>query len=82
MGDYTEPLAELRHHWGSAYLIEHPEPDVWLAQRKDNRETLRAELPGELLGLIRDDYAARPVSRHQRGGGGQPPAHFRFTVEG
>ncbi len=82
MGEYTDLLAELRHHYGSAYLISHPEPDVWLAQRRDTRETLRAESASELLEKIRADYAAHPVSRHQRGGGGQPPAHSRFTVEG
>lgn len=83
VGEYTNDLAELRHHWGSAYLIEHPGPDVWIAQRKDSRETLRADSPGELLEKIRADYAAHPVSRHKHGGHcGQPPAHSRFTVEG
>ena len=63
MGDYDDDLAELRHHWGSAYRISHPAPDVWLAQRRDTRETLRADSPGELLDLIRADYASRPVPR-------------------
>jgi hypothetical protein len=55
---------------------------VWLAQRRDDRSVLRAESVAELLTLVRDDYAAHPVSRHQHGGGGQPPARSRFTVEG
>ena len=67
VSDWAAPLNDLRHHWGSAYLIEHAEPDVWLAQRKDNRETLRADGPAELLRLIRADYATRPVSRRIAG---------------
>jgi len=72
VGEYANDLAELRHHYGEAYLISHPEPDVWLAQRKDNRETLRAESPGELLDLIRTDYAAHPVSRRIAGADDRP----------
>ena len=37
VGEYTEPLAELRWHYGSAYLISHPEPDVWIAQHRLRR---------------------------------------------
>jgi hypothetical protein len=67
--DLAGALAELRHHYGSAYLIEHPDPDVWIARRRDNREVLRAEDPEILLRLIRADYAANPVSRSA----GPPP---------
>lgn len=35
MSTPDEPLADLRHHWGSAYLIEHLGPGVWVAQRRD-----------------------------------------------
>jgi hypothetical protein len=56
-------LNELRHHWGSAYVITHPQPDVWVAQRKDDRTTLRADTPGGLRDRIVADYLARPVSR-------------------
>lgn len=56
-------LAELQHHWGSAFMITNPEPDVWLAVRRDDHGTLRAGKPGELLDLIRADYFARPVPR-------------------
>jgi hypothetical protein len=62
-GDMQGPLTELRHHWGSAYAISRPEPDVWLAQRLDTRETLRAGTPDELHDMILADYFARPVAR-------------------
>jgi hypothetical protein len=63
VGEYTEPLAELRWHWGSAYLITHPRLRTWLAERRDDRTVLRAESADDLLNLIRDDYRDRPVSR-------------------
>lgn len=56
-------LADLRWHWGSAYLISHPALDVWLAQRRDTRETLRADMPTALHDAILADYMARKVSR-------------------
>ena len=63
MNGPDEPLADLRHHWGEAYLIEHPGPDVWVAQRRDSRTTLGAASPEALLELIRADYASNPVRR-------------------
>jgi hypothetical protein len=57
------PLADLRHHWGDAYAISHPAPDAWIAQRRDNRQTLKAAGPEELRVLIVADYTARPVPR-------------------
>jgi hypothetical protein len=63
-----EPLADLRFHWGGAYLIEHLGPDVWVAQRRDkSRGTLGAKTPAGLLVKIRDDYAAQPVPRQRSG---------------
>ncbi|MFI5069131.1 MAG: hypothetical protein ACHP9Z_34835 [Streptosporangiales bacterium] len=56
-------LGDLQHHWGSAYIISTPGPDIWLAVRRDDHGTLRAGKPGELLELIRADYARRPVPR-------------------
>ena len=56
-------LAELQHHWGTAYAISHPEPDLWLAQRRDTRETLRTESADQLYRVILADYSARPVPR-------------------
>jgi hypothetical protein len=61
-----DPLAELRHHWGSAYAICHPGPDVWVAQRRDDRQALRAASPEALREQIRADHAARPVPRGPR----------------
>ncbi len=66
MGDWDEPLADLVFHWGEAYLIDHPGPDTWLAQRRDDRTVLRAGTPAELLDLIREDYRVRPVARSPR----------------
>jgi hypothetical protein len=80
--DGDEPLDELRHHYGSAYAISHPEPDVWLAQRRDTRETLRAESATELLDLIRADYAAHPVSRRIAGADRPESPGCRFLPEG
>jgi hypothetical protein len=56
-------LAELRWHWSSAYAITHPRLRTWLAERRDTHEVLRAATADELLDLIRDDYADRPVPR-------------------
>jgi hypothetical protein len=80
--DRDEPLDELRHHYGSAYLISHPEPDVWLAQRRDDRTVLRAESAAELLDLIRDDYRDRPVSRRIAGADRPETPGYRFLPEG
>jgi hypothetical protein len=62
-GDWDEPLSALRWHWGSAYIICHPEPDVWIAERRDNHETLRATTPLGLRDEIITDYFSRPVIR-------------------
>jgi hypothetical protein len=83
VGEYTEPLAELRWHWGSAYLISHPRRAVWLAQRRDDRTVLRAGSAGELLDRIRADYAAHPVSRRTAGTDDRPETPGRrFLPEG
>lgn len=58
-----QELADLRHHWGGAYLIQCLGPGVWVAQRRDSRKTLGADSPGGLLTRIREDYAAQPVPR-------------------
>jgi len=63
MVTWDEPLDALKWHWGSAYSIHHPGPDVWLAQRRDTYETLRDETPAGLRNRIVADYSARPVSR-------------------
>jgi hypothetical protein len=81
-GDYDADLTELRHHWASAYLITRPEPDVWLAQRRDDRTVLRAGSAGELLEKIRTDYRDRPVSRHTGGADRPQTPGCRFRPEG
>jgi hypothetical protein len=48
---------------GEAYDICHPAPDVWIAQRRDDRETQRDTTPLGLRDSIIADYMARPVSR-------------------
>jgi hypothetical protein len=58
-----EPMNALWWHWGSAYVITHPEPGEWIAQRRDTRETLRADTPTGLRDAILADYMARKVSR-------------------
>ena len=60
---YHNELEELQHHWGGAYVITHPVPDLWIAYRRDDGASLRAETAGELWDLIRADYDARPVPR-------------------
>lgn len=56
-------LDELRWHWGSAYMIFYTAPDTWLAERRDDHDTLHAKTALELLELIRADYLKCPVSR-------------------
>lgn len=55
-------LAELRHHWADAYLIDR-EPG-WRARRRDGKGGwLTAPDAEALAGLIRADYAGNPVPR-------------------
>ncbi len=57
------PLEELEFHWGSAYEVGR-DGRMWTARRRDGRGgTLASPSPGELLLLIRADYAALPVPR-------------------
>ncbi len=51
-------------------------------QRRDNRETLRADGPAELLDRIRADYAAHPVSRRIAGADRPETPGCRFLPEG
>jgi hypothetical protein len=82
MGDWEAPLDALRWHWGDAYLISFFEPDQWVAQRRDDRATLRADNPVDLRDLIMADYTARPVSRQIAGVDRPPPPSCRFLPEG
>lgn len=63
LGEWANLLDSLRWHWGDAYLISFFEPDQWMAQRRDNRATLRAGTALGLRDLILADYTARPVPR-------------------
>jgi hypothetical protein len=56
-------LAELRHHWGSAYLIVCNHLGQWKADRRDNGATLTADSAGELRDAIVADYTRQPVPR-------------------
>ena len=75
-------LASLRWHWGSAYVISRLAPDTWIAQRRDDRQTLRADSPEILLDRIRADYAAHPVSRRIAGADRPETPDCRFLPEG
>ena len=81
---WMAPLDELRWHWGGAYLISFFEPDNWVAQRRDNREMLRADNPVDLREKIVADYTAHPVSRQVAPGADDRPEtpSCRFLPEG
>jgi hypothetical protein len=70
VGDWERPLDELRWHWGDAYLISFFEPDVWVAQRRDDRSVLRSDSPADLREKIQADYTTRPVSGQDSPRGG------------
>jgi hypothetical protein len=57
-----DAVADLQWNWGSAYLITGM-AGHWLAQRRDDGQTLSASGAEELRELITEDYRARPVSR-------------------
>jgi hypothetical protein len=65
----SEPvnLAYLIHHYGDAYEVN-MRHRRYLARRRDDGTVLDAGTAQELLGLIRADYAARPVPRSPSGG--------------
>jgi len=65
-------LTELQDHYGSAYRLSHPEPDTWLAMRRDDHETLKAQTPFELFDLLRQDHPQRPVPLGRPKSSGQP----------
>jgi hypothetical protein len=60
---WRDALASLRWNWEEAYVITRPREGLWVAQRRDNRETLRSDSPFGLRELIIADYSARPVPR-------------------
>ena len=64
----ADPLGELRWHWGSAYVFARPRPDIWVAQRRDDRSTFWADSPDALHNLVVADYTARPSPARDRPG--------------
>jgi hypothetical protein len=54
-------LEDLQWNWGEAYAITGA-AGHWLAQRRDDGQTLTASTPEQLRELIIEDYAARPVT--------------------
>ena len=81
--DWKKPLDELRWHWGGAYLISFFEPDNWIAQRRDDHATLRADNPVDLREKIVADYTAHPASRSVAPGTDRPETpSCRFLPEG
>ncbi len=76
-------LADLRHHWGSAYLIHYfGTAGKWVAQRRDSHATMSADSPEELREKIRADYARQPVGRQIAGPGRPQALDCRFRPEG
>ena len=55
-------LTDLQYHWGGAYLITGMSGH-WLAQGRDDGQTLSASGPDGLRELMIDDYAEQPVPR-------------------
>ena len=82
MTDGAADLDDLRWHWGEAYLIHHLGPDVWVAQRRDSRQTIGAQDPETLRERINADYAARPVSRRVNETARPQDPGRRFLPEG
>ena len=73
-GWWHEALRALRWNWDEAYTITRPRDGLWIAERRDTRESLRSDTPFGLRELIIADYSARPVPREpvpvQRDGDG------------
>ena len=74
-------LADLQWDWGGAYLITGMS-GRWLAQRRDDGQTLTAPGPEELRELITEDHGAQPVSREAAlvAGWLALPAHVQATA--
>lgn len=66
MSAMRDALADLQWNWGEAYLITGMGCQ-WLAQRRDDGQTLTAGGPEELRTLIIEDYTARPVAVPEAG---------------
>lgn len=79
----SEPvgLAYLEHHYGDAYVITR-----WRGRceaiRRDDGTVMAADDAQELLTLIREDYATRPVPRRIEGADRPQATDCRFRPEG
>ena len=82
VSEYAEPLAELRWHYGEAYIISCTGLGRWTAERRDTHEVLRSDSAAGLLELIRADYDERPVSRRIAGADHPETPNCRFLPEG
>jgi len=63
-------------------LISFFEPGAWVAQRRDNGQTLRAGNPVDLRERITADYTAAPVSRQAASPACPETPSCRFLPEG
>ncbi len=61
-GEARDALADLQHHWGSAYAIAGA-AGCWVARRRDDGRLINASGPEGLRELLARDYEARPVPR-------------------
>ena len=73
-------LGYLIHHYGEAYEIN-MRRGRYEASRRDDGAVLTADSADALLGLIRADYASRPVPR-STGTAAPDPRPCRFPPEG
>jgi len=64
LGDRHQ-LELLRWHWAAGYAITHSR-DGWRAERRDDGTVLTEDTAERLRHLIREDFAAKPVSRPPR----------------
>ena len=63
---HERDLESLTWNWGEAYRISRTPDGTWLAQRRDDNATLRADDLEALHDVIIKDYSARPVRRDCR----------------
>jgi hypothetical protein len=78
----SEPvnLAYLCDHYGEAYDVN-MRRGRYEASRRDDGTVLTADTADALLDLIREDYAARPVSRRIAGADRPETPSCRFPPE-
>jgi len=60
--DPIRALDALDAVWGDAYVFPAAIADPWRALRRDDKRAVSGTGPDDLLGAIKADYAARPVT--------------------